>query len=194
MTNSTAYKFGPDRPSEVELELEHEIQLRQEEREHRLARCRPHDGLKRIRKDNKRSQAEMANLLGVSRRTYQDFENGKRAIPSDVIALIHGHFDCDLHQLFTGSPMPTPRTERASYAIAALNAFFTLQTKFGEAISLDQLRHYATLTAELTEPGEEPELLWLLELVARDLSGLSRFAFADGDYGPSPPAPDSAQG
>jgi transcriptional regulator with XRE-family HTH domain len=181
MTNSTPYRFGPDRPSEAELELEHEEQLRQEEREHRIARCKPHDGLKRIRKEHKRSQAEMADLLGVSRRTYQDFENGKRAIPSNVIALLHGHFDCDLHQLFTGSPVPTPRKERASYAIAALNAIFALRSRFGEEISEEKLRQYATLTAELTEPGEEPELIWLIELVARDLSGLSRFGFADGD-------------
>lgn len=83
--------------------MEHEIQLQQEEeRDHRIARCKPHEGLKRIRKDHQRSQAEMADLLGISRRTYQDFENGKRAIPSDGRPP-DGHFDCDLHQLFTGS-------------------------------------------------------------------------------------------
>jgi transcriptional regulator with XRE-family HTH domain len=119
--------------------------------------------------------------LGVSRRTYQAFETGKRAIPSDVIGLLYGQFDCDLHQLFTGLPVPTPRKERATYAIAALDAIFALQSRFGKQVTEEQLRHYAVLTAELTEPGEPPGLLWLIEIAARELAGLPRTGFENED-------------
>jgi transcriptional regulator with XRE-family HTH domain len=179
--NSATYRFGHTRPSEAELELEHEAQLRQEERDSRIAQCKPHDGLRKIRKDTKRSQAQMAASLGVSRRTYQAFETGKRAIPSDVIGLLYGQFDCDLHQLFTGLPVPTPRKERATYAIAALDAIFALQSRFGKQVTEEQLRHYAVLTAELTEPGEPPGLLWLIEIAARELAGLPRTGFENED-------------
>ena len=181
MTSSTTYRFGPRIP-EAELREEEEQQLREEERDLRSARCRPHDGLKRIRKERKRSQADMAVLLDVSRRTYQDFESGKRSIPSDVIALLHGHFDCDLHELFTGAPVPISRKDRANLVQAALDAVFALQARFGgDEITEEQLRHYATLTAELTDPGDKPELLWLLEIAGRDLAGLPRSGFGDED-------------
>ncbi|VDC28601.1 helix-turn-helix transcriptional regulator [Pseudogemmobacter humi] len=182
MSSAKTYRFGPNRIPDKLVYQEMEAQLREEE----LSRCKPHEGLKLIRKEHKRSQAEMATLLDVSRRSYQDFESGKRAIPSDVLLRLYGHFNCDLHKLFTGASVPVSRKDRASFVTAALDAVFALLKRFGEqGITERELRHYAIMTAELTDPGEDPELLWLLELAGRDRAGLPRFGFGDeeGDGG-----------
>lgn len=178
MANSSTFHFQPRRFSDQDLHEEDYRQLREEE----LSMRAPHEGLKRIRKKNGKSQAEMAEVMNVSRRTYQDFETGKRPIPSDAILALHAAFDCDLHELFTGRPVPIPRDVRASFVTVALDATVALLKRYGDSedgISSEDLRRYATLTAELTPPGEEPEIMWLLEMVGRERAGLSRFGFGD---------------
>lgn len=180
MTKPASYRFGPRQFSDQKLFDDQMRQLREEE----LAMRAPHDGLKRIRKRHDKSQAEMAEIMRISRRTYQDFEAGKRAIPSDAILHLHSAFDCDLHELFTGLPVPIPRDVRAGFVKASLDAVIALLVRYGEEedkISATDLRRYATLTAELTPPGDEPEIMWLLEMVARERAGLPSHGFEE-DY------------
>ncbi|MBN9888965.1 helix-turn-helix transcriptional regulator [Salipiger abyssi] len=160
------YRFGPRPENDDEASEAMERELFREECERRRDICQPHIRLKALRKSYKLSQEEMAEVLQVSRRTLQDFERGKRAIPSDAVARLYGRFNCDLHALFVGQPYPISREDRASFVKAGLDAVFELMRKFPD-MSAEDVRHYATLTAELTDPGEDPELGWLLEMVGR---------------------------
>lgn len=171
MASSSTYRFQPRQFSDQELHDEDYRQLREEE----LSMRAPHEGLKRIRKMQGKSQAEMADIIHVSRRTYQDFETGKRPIPSDAILALHAAFDCDLHELFTGRSVPISREVRATFVKVALDTTVALLKRYGkkeDGISVDDVRRYATLTAELTPPGKEPELMWLFEMVERDRAGI----------------------
>lgn len=180
MPTPDSYRFpsSTSDPSEKEWEEARAQQLWQEEKDRRIGRCQPHLGLKRIRKEHRLTQAKMAELLAVSRRTYQDFENGKRAIPSETLSLLYGHFNCNLHTLITGETIPISRKDRASLVDIALDAAGLLANQFPD-ISFDRIHHYAALTAELTEPGDEPEWLWLTEMVSREVAGLPPVGFDD---------------
>lgn len=176
MTNTKTYRFQPDKFSQQELDNEDYRQIREEE----LSMRTPHEGLKRLRKKQNKSQAEMAEVLNVSRRSYQDFEAGKRPIPSDAILALHAEFDCDLHELFTGRPVPIPRKVRAGFVQVALDAVGALLQHYeGKSLSMDEIRRYATLVAELTPPGEAPEMLWMLEMIARERAGFPTHGFGD---------------
>lgn len=176
MENTKTYRFQSHKVSQKELDNEMYRQIREEE----LSMRAPHEGLKRLRKKHSKSQAEMAEVLNVSRRSYQDFEAGKRPIPSDAILALHAEFDCDLHELFTGRPVPIPREVRAGFVQAALEAVEALLQRYEtEGLSMGEIRRYATLVAELTPPGEAPELLWMLEMIARERAGFPSLGFGD---------------
>lgn len=60
------------------------------------------DGLKEFREQNGLSQAEMAKLMSVSKRSYIDYEHGARAASSDAISELSAWSDIDLNELFRG--------------------------------------------------------------------------------------------
>ena len=91
---------------------------------------------------------------------------GKRPISSDAVARLYGRFNCDLHALFVGHPYPISREDRASFVQVGLDAVFELMRWLPD-MSAQEVRQYATLTAELTDPGEDPDFAWLFEMVAR---------------------------
>ena len=72
--------------------------------EHRLSRLRPHLGLARMRSELGISQEKMAQLCGVTRRTYQFYEGGEKAIPSNVLCKLAATYEFDMHELFAGKP------------------------------------------------------------------------------------------
>ena len=50
--------------------------------------------IRKLRKDYKYSQGEIAELLGVSQRTYCDYEAGRIRIPLDKLIFLAKHYDC----------------------------------------------------------------------------------------------------
>lgn len=58
--------------------------------------------LKTLRKKNELTQAEMADLLGISQNFYSNIENGKRRkkLPMDMAASIAAIFDITLNEVW----------------------------------------------------------------------------------------------
>ena len=68
------------------------------------------DGYPRIReyrKQNHITQQEMASMLGISRRTYANYENGLSSMPAEVLKQIADYFDESLDVLAEHVPIPT---------------------------------------------------------------------------------------
>lgn len=58
--------------------------------------------LKLLRKRVGKSQAEMAELVGVSTTGYQNYERGRRDIPADVASRANAQFNVSLDWLYEG--------------------------------------------------------------------------------------------
>lgn len=52
--------------------------------------------IKRIREDRNYSQREIAEILGISRRTYSDYERGILRIPVDHLITLARHYDVSM--------------------------------------------------------------------------------------------------
>jgi len=65
--------------------------------------------LKELRKSKKIKQTEMAYLLGVTSRHYQDIEYGKINIPTLTLIALADYFDVSLDYLVGRSDDPTRR-------------------------------------------------------------------------------------
>ena len=71
-------------------------------------------GLKRFRENHQIYQVVMAKMMGVSKRSYIDYEHNGRAVPSSALSKLLAHTGLDLNELFTGKPQPvTSATLRA---------------------------------------------------------------------------------
>jgi len=62
--------------------------------------------LKFIRQVLGKTQKEMAEILGVSLRAYQMYEEGKRKFPPEKMQLLAKQFQVNLHWLLTGEGEP----------------------------------------------------------------------------------------
>lgn len=89
------------------LDAEHEETRRKQEQsafERRLNDLQAHRGLKKLRAELGASQAEMARISRVTRRTYQFYESGENPIPSSVLSRLAATYSFDMHMLFSGRP------------------------------------------------------------------------------------------
>lgn len=66
-----------------------------------------HERLRRLRKVNHITQAQLAVQLGISRRTYANYERGVHAMPAEILARIADTFGTSMDYL-------TGRTAQAS--------------------------------------------------------------------------------
>lgn len=69
-----------------------------------------HIRIRSLRKQAHLTQQEMANLLGISRRTYANYERGVHAMPVEVLVCIADIFDTSLDYL-TGRELSDYMTE-----------------------------------------------------------------------------------
>ncbi|MBQ2264665.1 MAG: helix-turn-helix transcriptional regulator [Oscillospiraceae bacterium] len=58
-----------------------------------------HERIRRLRKTSHITQAELAQTLGISRRTYANYERGVHAMPAEVLVRIADTFDSSLDYL-----------------------------------------------------------------------------------------------
>lgn len=63
--------------------------------------------MKELRKDHKYTQMEVANKLGVSRITYQNYEYGKIRVPYSAILKLCNLYDCTADYLIGNLNAPT---------------------------------------------------------------------------------------
>ncbi len=58
-----------------------------------------HERLRKLRKSNHITQAEISQQLGISRRTYANYERGVHAMPAEILVRIADTFDESLDYL-----------------------------------------------------------------------------------------------
>lgn len=58
-----------------------------------------HTNVRRLRKRDHITQEQMAKLIGISRRTYANYENGSHSMPVDVLVCVADHFGVSLDSL-----------------------------------------------------------------------------------------------
>lgn len=151
--------------SEAEYEL-HDRIARAE------AEMRPHVGMKRLRKAKQLSQQQLADVLGVSRKTYQLYESRKLPIPSVVIGKLAANYPVDIHELFTGRPFPSPPAVKMANAKVAIAAFRHLADEFlAMGMSLDEMERITLAYTRAHEPGDplnELDLMTCVKIVTGD--------------------------
>ena len=64
-----------------------------------LIRSNIHTNVRRLRKRDHITQEQMAKLIGISRRTYANYENGSHSMPVDVLVCVADHFQVSLDDL-----------------------------------------------------------------------------------------------
>ena len=73
-------------------------------KEYQKTRQMMYENLRSIRKTKHITQAQLAQELGISRRTYANYERGIHAMPAEVLVRIADLFDASLDAL-TGREM-----------------------------------------------------------------------------------------
>lgn len=73
-------------------------------KEYQKTRQMMYENLRTIRKANRITQAQLAQELGISRRTYANYERGIHAMPAEVLVRIADLFNASLDDL-TGREM-----------------------------------------------------------------------------------------
>lgn len=68
-------------------------------KEYQKTRQMIYQNLRAIRKANHITQAQLAQELGISRRTYANYERGIHAMPAEVLVRIADLFDASLDEL-----------------------------------------------------------------------------------------------
>jgi len=159
-----------------------EIDRAMEKSDREEALMEPHKGLKRIRTREELLQSDMAQMLGISRKTYQLYEQGKLPIPSDKISRVSTLFDADIHELFCGTAYPSPRKAKMDYARIGIEALLSLFDGFSQAgMEMDEMKRIAMSYASGHQPKEKFDI--------EDLHTTIRLVTGD-KYLPDPNAPE----
>ncbi|MDA7965423.1 helix-turn-helix transcriptional regulator [Ruegeria sp.] len=138
-----------------EAEAQHIADIESGRYEYRLARLQPHVGLKKLRLELGLSQAKMAEIAGVTRRTYQAYERGENPIPSDVLCRLAATFLFDMHMLFSGrthSDNLKVREDTARLAVDVINHLKGRKGKFSGMLP-HEAQQIAMEFARKNKPG-----------------------------------------
>ena len=57
--------------------------------------------IKDLREDFDLKQKELADVLGISQRTYSHYENGTRKIPLDILVTLADYYNCSTDYLLS---------------------------------------------------------------------------------------------
>lgn len=69
---------------------------------------RYNDRLRRLRKEHQLTQENVASVLGVSQRTYSDYETGTRRLSIEKIIILARYYDVSLNYLTGVSNIKNP--------------------------------------------------------------------------------------
>ncbi|MEL6683299.1 MAG: helix-turn-helix transcriptional regulator [Pseudomonadota bacterium] len=109
-TNSTGFIFDSSDNEEALAQLETEEELQ------RALSVKPHVNLQKFRISRGLKKSEMAQMMGVSAKSYYLYEVGKRAIPSNALVRLEAFTGADLNEVLLGAPK-TPTHERTQYIV-----------------------------------------------------------------------------
>lgn len=156
----TKRKFTFQSVPELEgMSLAEEEALAEQLAADRRQEIKPHVGLKNLRSRAKYSQMKMAKTMGVSRKSYQLYENGSLPVPSDKLARIVAYFDADIRELFFGKPFAADRSVKMDSAEIGIEAFVSLlaehDDEFGTKLEMDEMKRVAMVYVRQHEPGEK---------------------------------------
>lgn len=148
------FRFPPSTPEEnarleAEQATESDAEYRDEYCTRREAGCVPHQNLRRFRKSKRLTQDEIAKLLGIGRRTYQQYEDGTRSLTLPAMIKLAIWLDCDLNELVTGEIRPLPLNQRAAIANNAIEGFRLLQHEFHD-LSISEVQRRAVGAAAIS--------------------------------------------
>lgn len=168
----------------AQKEFEEEERARQADRlAHRLAGFLPHEGLKRLRSKHGLTQAAIAGAVGVTRRTYQFYESGQKSIPSDVVSRLAAIYNCDIHELFTGTAHSDNLQVKAETAQLAVAVICKIMKKFEKnRIPFEDMQRVAMEVARshpLGTPIERVDLFEAIQIVTGEKYVKSEVAYRD---------------
>ena len=114
MTNSKkgiGFQFGEETDEADEAQLQFEQDALQQ-----ALSTKPHLNLQRFRVSRKFKKAEMAQMMGVSAKSYYLYETGKRAIPSTALVQLEAFTGADLNEVMLGAPK-APKHDRTQHIV-----------------------------------------------------------------------------
>lgn len=128
-----------DRQFDIEDQANQDAQLAA-----KLDTFRPHEGLRKLRKELGLSQESLAETAGVTRRTYQFYESGQKQIPSGVLARLAARHNFDLHRFFTGTAHSDNLQVRTKTARLAAEVIQLLSSRFSQPpMGMDEMQRIA---------------------------------------------------
>lgn len=176
------FRFGPQSKEEEEERERAELEAyEQDEFNIRLSYFRVDEGLLRIRRRFKKTQAQMAEIASISRRAYQSYEQGAKDAPSSVMFRIAAYFQIDLHELATGARSPVPDRTKATLAHDAIKVCTLLFAHFKDTdMSADEMRDISAQVLKWRHPGESADLQ-VVEAATRAVTG-DKYVSVDYDW------------
>lgn len=89
-----------------------------------------HENLEAFRKKRKLKKSEMADIMGVSSRSYYMYETGKRAIPSSALVQLEAFTGADLNEVLLGGSK-APKLDEIRFVVdEAIKALCFLGHKY----------------------------------------------------------------
>lgn len=166
------FHFGPlSKAESAEIERAEFEAYEHDEFNRRLSYFRPDEGLLRIRRRFKKTQAQMAEIASISRRAYQSYEQGTKDAPSSVLFRIAAHFEVDLHELATGARSPVADETKATLAHDAIQVCALLFEHFKDSrMRPSEMRAISAQVLKWQHPGERADLE-LIEGAIRAVTG-----------------------
>lgn len=132
--------------------------------EARAAKISVSRGLKQERDRLGISQAAMAELMGVSKRSYIDYEVHGRAVPSAALSALTARTGVDMTELFFGERAPVEGWYRERSFKMGLHALDTLQRLYPD-VDASTLREGAAAWCYYNEPDLPLDEALLKELM-----------------------------
>lgn len=166
------FHFGPQSKEEEEECARAEFEAyEQDEFKRRLSFFRVDEGLLRIRRRFKKTQAQMADIASISRRAYQSYEQGAKDAPSSVLCRIAAYFEIDLHEFVTGARSPVPDSTKATLAHDAIKVCTLLFKHFKDTgMKAEEVRDISAQVLKWQHPGDKADLQ-LIEGAIRAVTG-----------------------
>lgn len=99
------YKLQPDDRSPEQQHADEQAEMQAMIDEQTLAEAlsvRVHENLEAFRKKRKYKKSDMAEMMGVSTRSYYMYETGKRPIPSSALVQLEAFTGADLNEVLLG--------------------------------------------------------------------------------------------
>ncbi len=155
----------------LDPQQEHDLEVLSESRhpdaKARAAKISVCRGLKLERSRLGISQSAMAELMGVSKRSYIDYEVHGRAVPSAALSALTAQTGVDMNQLFFGEEAPVKGWYRERTYKAGIRALDTLRRLYPDidASTLHQGAAAWCYYAEPDQPLDEALLKELMEAI-----------------------------